>query len=173
MDIKTCKLLAQYNQTANQKMDDKIRNLSDTQWNREFSGYFKTIKQLSGHIYISDYGWLKRFGQFRDFQYYKDPLFDQNLTYGSQPFDAIADYISKREELDQKLIMLIDELTESDLEKTISFKNTKGETVSKNVGGSILHLFNHQTHHRGMISLYLDMMGINNDFSGLLALVGS
>jgi uncharacterized damage-inducible protein DinB len=65
----------------------------------------------------------------------------------------------------------MDELTENDLEKTISFANMKGETVSKNVGGSILHMFNHQTHHRGMISLYLEMMGIDNDFSSLLPLI--
>ena len=171
MDIKTCRLLAQYNQVANQKMDDKIRLLSNAQWNQEFTGYFKTIKQLCSHIYISDYTWLKRFGKFRDFQFTKDPLFDQDLTYGSQPFNDIADYLLKREELDKKLIMLIDELAESELEKTISFANMKGETVGKNVGGSILHLFNHQTHHRGMISLYLDMMGIDNDFSGMLPLV--
>jgi uncharacterized damage-inducible protein DinB len=67
--------------------------------------------------------------------------------------------------------MFTDEIAESDLEKIISFANTKGEIVNKNVGGSILHIFNHQTHHRGMISIYLDMMGIDNDFSGLLQLV--
>jgi uncharacterized damage-inducible protein DinB len=171
MDIKTCKLLAQYNLVANQKMDDKIRTLSNAQWNRDFAGYFKTINQLCGHIYIGDYSWLKRFSQFRDFRFIKDPLFDQNLTYGSQPFDSIADYILKREALDNKLILFTDELAASDLEKTISFANMKGETVSKNVGGSILHIFNHQTHHRGMISLYLEMMGIDNDFSSLLPLV--
>lgn len=171
MDIKTCKLLAQYNQVANKKMDNIIRNLSEAQWNQEFTGYLKTIKQLCSHIYISDYSWLKRFGQFSDFQFIKDPLFDQNLNYGSQPFDDIADYISKREKLDKKLIMFTDEIAESDLEKTISFANTKGEKISKNVGGSILHLFNHQTHHRGMVSIYLDMMQIDNDFSGLLPLV--
>ncbi len=171
MDIKTCRLLAQYNQVANQKMDDKIRTLSSAQWNQEFTGYFKTIKQLCGHIYISDYSWMKRFDKFRDFRFIKDPFFNGTLTYTSQPFDDIADYLLKREELDKKMVLFINELAESELEKTISFANMKGETVSKNVGGSILHLFNHQTHHRGMISLYLDMMGIDNDFSGLLQLV--
>jgi uncharacterized damage-inducible protein DinB len=171
MDIKTCKLLAQYNQVANQKMNNIMRNLSEAQWNQEFTGYFKTIPQLCSHIYISDYSWLKRFGQFRDFNYIKVPLFDQSLTYGSQPFGDLADYISKRDELDKRLIMLADEITENELAKTISFKNMKAETVTKNIGGSILHLFNHQTHHRGMISLYLDMMKIDNDFSSLLPLV--
>lgn len=98
-------------------MDSIIRNLSEAQWNREFAGYFKMIKQLCNHLYIGDYNWLKRFGQFRNFQYIKDLLFDQNLNYSSKPFDDIADYILKREELDKKLIMLTDELTESDLEK--------------------------------------------------------
>jgi len=152
-------------------MNGNIRALSSAQWNQEFAGYFKTIKQLCSHIYIGDYTWMKRFGLFRDFRFIKDPFFDRTLNYGSQPFDDVADYLLKREELDRKMIVFADELAESELERTISFANMKGETVSKNVGGSILHLFNHQTHHRGMISLYLDMMGIENDFSGLLPLV--
>ena len=154
MDVNTCKLLAQYNQLANQKMDNIIRNLSDTQWNREFTGYFKTIMQLCSHIYVGDYGWLKRFGKFRDFQFIKDSLFDQNLIYSSKPFNDIAGYISKRDELDNKLIMLTNEITESDLGKIITFANSKGEMINKNVGGSFLHMFNHETHHRGMVSIY-------------------
>ena len=171
MDIKSCKLLAQYNQLTNQKVNGFLRNLGEAQWSREFTGYFKTIPQLCSHVYISDFNWLKRFGRFRDFQYFKDPLFDQDLKYGSELFAGVADYIAKREALDKKLIMLIDELSEGDMDKNISFTNPKGETISKNVGGSLLHLFNHQTHHRGMISLYLDMMQIQNDFSSLLPLV--
>jgi uncharacterized damage-inducible protein DinB len=171
MDIKTCRLLALYNQTANLKMHGLIRTLTDAQWNQEFTGYFKTIRQLCTHIYVSDYNWLKRFGRFRDFQYIEDPLFSQNLDYSSHPFDGIAEYIAKREELDKKLIALAGELAEKDLEKNITFTNTKGETISKNAGGSLLHMFNHETHHRGMISLYLDIMKVENDFSGLLPLI--
>ncbi len=95
MDIKTCRLLAQYNQTANQKMDGLIHTLTDAQWNQEFTGYFKTIKQVCTHIYISDYNWLKRFGQFGNFQYIKDPLFAQNLNYSSHPFDGMPGTLRK------------------------------------------------------------------------------
>jgi uncharacterized damage-inducible protein DinB len=171
MDSKTCRLLALYNQTANQKMDGLIRTLTEAQWNQEFTGHFKTIKQLCTHIYISDYNWLKRFSRFRDFQYTKDPLFAQDLSYSSHPFGGNAEYIAKREELDKKLTALAGELVESDLGINITFTYIKGETVSKNAGGSLLHMFNHQTHHRGMVSLYLEMMKIDNDFSSLLPLV--
>jgi uncharacterized damage-inducible protein DinB len=171
MDIKTCKLLAQYNQITNQKMNAIIRNLSHAQWNQEFEGYFKSIKQVCSHIYVADHNWLKRFGHVRDFHFIRDPLFDQNLSYSSDPFDTIDDYILKREQLDKKLMVFVEEIIESDLEKILSFRNTKGEIVNRNFGGSILYVFNHQTHHRGMISIYLDSMKIDNDFSSLLSLV--
>ena len=35
----------------------------------------------------------------------------------------------------------------------------------------VAHMFNHQTHHRGQISLYLDILGKKNDFSGIAPLV--
>ncbi len=152
-------------------MNAAIGHLTESQWNQEFPGYFKTISQLCSHIYVSDYNWLKRFRLFRDIPFLKDPLLDRNLTNDSRPFDNVADYVSKRETLDRMLVLLIDELTEVDMGKTISFTNPRGEKVSKNVGGSILHIFNHQTHHRGMISAYLDLMKIDNDFSSLLPLV--
>ncbi len=171
MDIKSCRLLAKYNQTANQKMNGVIRSLSEAQWNQAFPGFYKTIPQLCIHIYVSDFNWLKRFGQYREFAYFKDPLFGQTVTYDSNPFTGIADYIAKREQADAKLILLMDELTEGDMDGIITFVNPRGEKTSKNVGGSILHLFNHQTHHRGMISLLLDMLGKDNDFSSLLMMV--
>ncbi len=166
MDVKTCRLLAQYNQTINQKMNALIRTLSSSQWNQEFGGYFTSIKLLCRHLYIGDFNWLKRLSQL------KDPLFDQDLNYSSSPFEDIDDYLSKREELDKRFIMFAEEIAESDLEKAVSFRNSKGELVTKNFGGTVLSMFNHQTHHRGMISLYLDCMKIDNDFSSLLPLVG-
>ncbi len=171
MDIKTCMLLAQYNQATNQKMNALIRTLSKAQWEQELGGYFKSIKLVCSHIYISDFNWLKRFRQLKDFRFSKDSLFDQELSYASSPFESMDEYVSKREELDTKLIMLAEEIVESDLDKILSFKNIKGASVSKNFGGSVLSMFIHQTHHRGMISLYLDMMKIDNDFSSLLPLV--
>jgi uncharacterized damage-inducible protein DinB len=31
----------------------------------------------------------------------------------------------------------------------------------------LLHVFNHGTHHRGMIAAYLDLLGIENDYSAM------
>ncbi|MCL2722457.1 MAG: hypothetical protein FWD47_14095 [Treponema sp.] len=37
--------------------------------------------------------------------------------------------------------------------------------ISTAIYMEITHVFNHQTHHRGMISLYLEMLGKENSFS--------
>ncbi len=171
MDIKTCRFLAQYNEKTNQKMNSLIRNLSNSQWNLEFAGYFRNIKQLCSHIYIADYNWLKRFGQLRDFRFIQESLFNEVLNYSSNPFSDPDDYISKREKLDKKLIQFVEEVTERDLGAMLSYKNAKGEMQNKNFGGLILSVFNHQTHHRGMIAVYLDSMKIENDFSSMFQLV--
>jgi uncharacterized damage-inducible protein DinB len=49
----------------------------------------------------------------------------------------------------------------------LTYKNWAGQEQSKNYGGLILHVLNHATHHRGMVALYLDMLGVENDFSNL------
>jgi uncharacterized damage-inducible protein DinB len=52
-----------------------------------------------------------------------------------------------------------------------SFWDFKGVDQDREFGGLVLHVFNHETHHRGMIALYLDMLGKANDFSNLVHLL--
>ena len=58
-------------------------------------------------------------------------------------------------------------LKEEDFVKDLTFTDSHGLEYSKNMGFLILHMFNHQTHHRGMISVYLDELKMNNDFSNI------
>jgi uncharacterized damage-inducible protein DinB len=82
----------------------------------------------------------------------------------------MSDYADKRNVLDRVLLRLSEELTEDDMDKRLIFTNAKGETHDRPVGGCLLHLFNHQTHHRAMVSLYLEFLGKANDYSGLYQL---
>lgn len=171
MDIQTCSLLARYNQHANNEMNLLIAKLESDQWDREFGGYFKSIKELCNHVYLADFNWLKRFGRLRSFDYIKDSLFDRDLAFGTIPLVEIREYLQKREELDMKLIRFTNEVRQDDLGMPLSYSDSQGVQHTRNFGGLIVHVFNHQTHHRGMISVYLDMMHIHNDFSNVLPLV--
>jgi uncharacterized damage-inducible protein DinB len=50
-------------------------------------------------------------------------------------------------------------------------QNLSPEEWTRDMGGLILHVFNHGTHHRGMIALYLDQMKRSNDFNGIMAVL--
>lgn len=171
MDTKTVKLFAEYNGKTNQAMNRLVEGLAPEQWDHAFSGYYPTIHALCNHLYVSDVSWLKRFGNHRPFHYLEDPLFQVQLTLSSQVLADQRDYLAKRAILDGKIAALAGEVTDDDLAATLTYQNFRGVEQRRNLGGLILHMFNHGTHHRGMISLYLESLGIANDYSSLFHLV--
>jgi len=164
-------LLTKYNSKVNQDMNVHISKLAPDQWDHEFEGYYKTIHSLANHLYVSDFNWLKRFGKLRHFAYQDDSLFGIELVLSSVPFVTIAEYLCKRQQLDDLFLRFAEEVANEDLGKNLTYKNFRGIEQTKNFGGTLLHLFNHQTHHRGMISLYLDSLGIENDYSNLVSMI--
>ena len=171
MDLKTIRFLADYNQITNENMNVLISNLSDEQWINKLGGYFNSIRSLCNHLYISDFNWLKRFSLLRHFEYVKDTLFSQELRFGSHAIDDKKEYIQKRRELDGYLKRFVEEVREEDLGKYLRYKDSHGDEHNQEFGLLILHVFNHQTHHRGMISLYLEEMYIENDYSNIMDII--
>jgi uncharacterized damage-inducible protein DinB len=167
----TFKLLAKYNSHVNVEMNKHIAQLNEDEWEKVFDGFYKNIKALCNHIYIADCNWLKRFALLRPFKYLDNPVLAASYSWDTNVFDSINDYLNRRSELDQLINSLVDEINQDDLNRSIKYKNWKGEMEEHNIAGILLHIFNHQTHHRGMISLYLEFVGKENDYSSLVKLV--
>jgi len=167
MVIETVQLFARYNAATNKKMNNIISGLAVDQWRKEFAGFFKSVEALCSHLYIADFNWLKRFSGLRSFSYIKASLFHEDITFDRIPFGSVEEYISMRDELDDQLTGFADELRNDDLAMDLKYRDSRGNEFAKNFGGLIMHMFNHQTHHRAMISLYLEEMGIANDYSNL------
>jgi len=165
MEILNFNLLAKYNKTTNELMNNIIKELTEDEWNQEFNGYFKSIHELNSHIYICDFNWLKRFKYLREFIVLRNNVFKKDYLFTETIFKNISEYILLRTELDKILIDYINELIEEDLEKYLEFTNSKRIKMERKMKSLITHVFNHQAHHRGMISLYLEMLGKENSFS--------
>jgi uncharacterized damage-inducible protein DinB len=170
MDIETVALLAKYNAHANREMGRIMAALSPEEWNREFQGYFKSVSALCSHIVWGDILWLHRFMQVKDFSFAKDGILAKDHPAGTAPFSSVEEYFEERLKLDDIFLSVSGELRQGDLSSMLSFTNMKGEKHTHKLGGLLLHCFNHQTHHRAMISLYLEFMGKPNDYSGLYQL---
>jgi uncharacterized damage-inducible protein DinB len=176
-------LLGNYNKEANNTLNSIIKNFTEDQWKRQFSGYYKSIYEICSHIYFWDLIDLKRFRLLRDFVSLTDENvgkdFSNNLNEYLQlknelnkKFLNINDYIDLRINLDNITTDFINELMEIDIESVLKyttpegkFKPENGLFFEKKMSGLLIHHFDHGTHHRGMISVYLDMIGIENDFS--------
>ena len=169
MDTKTIRLLARYNAGANKEMDKILSSLSGEEWDRDMKGFFPSIHSVCSHLYVCDVNWLIRFKEYKPFRAPSGPLFNAMLPWRETLFSSMDEYLKKREPLDAVYIDFSKELEDSDLGQPFSYLDSHGTKHTHGLGDCALHVFNHQTHHRGMIALYLDILGKDNDFNSLIA----
>jgi uncharacterized damage-inducible protein DinB len=159
---------AKTNKTTNELMNNVIEKISEEEWKKEFTGYYKSIYELCSHIYSVDFNWFKRFIQTCDFDISNKEFFGKDFiperVFTKEIFKNINDYIQMRKELDEIIIEFIEKLTENDLEKILRIDDSDGNVFELKLGSTVYYMFNHQIHHRGMISLYLDMLGKENEY---------
>ncbi|AEF82431.1 DinB family protein [Leadbettera azotonutricia] len=168
MQKDTFTLLAKYNKAANKAMDNIIKTLNADEWGKNLGGYFESVRGLCSHLYICDFNWLKRFSKLRSFSALGAPIFSRDpYSFKETLFEDINEYLAKRPELDEKIVAFIDETSETDLSANLKYTDSSGTAYERNFSGLLLHFLNHDTHHRGMISVYLEILGHENDFNGI------
>ena len=167
MQKDTLILWANYNKAVNKKMDDIIKTLSPEQWDKNLGGFFKSVRGLCSHLYICDFNWLKRFSKLKSFAVFSETFFSREpYAFSEILFENMGEYLEKRPVLDEKIMAFANELEDGDLNKLLKYTDSKGNAYERAFGGLVMTSFNHDTHHRGMISLYFEMLGLENDFSG-------
>jgi len=159
-------LWAKYNKTVNEKMNETIIKLKPEEWNKNLGGYFKSVRGICSHIYICDFNWLKLFSRLRDFTVLKETFFTgKRYSTSDILFEDIKDYLAERPLLDEKIITFVNELVYGDLNTFLECPDSHGGVNKRIFGGLLMQFFNHDAHHRGMISLYLELLGHKNNFS--------
>jgi uncharacterized damage-inducible protein DinB len=174
MQKDTFTLFAKYNKAVNEAMNGIIKTLTAEEWNKPLGGFFESVRGLCSHLYICDFNWLKRLSKLRDFTVFTDPgmspkgeSFFTREPYSFQEvlFPDMAEYLSKRPLLDSKILAFANELSDGDTNALLKYTDSEGKLYERNFGGLLMQCLNHDTHHRGMISLYLELLGRENDFS--------
>lgn len=165
-------LFVRYNQASNEKMNGIIKTLNAEDWDKNLGGHFKSVRELCSHLYIADFNWLKRFSKLRKFETFGDPLFNRELfSFSEILFGDMNEYLTKRTALDKIMILFAAELSEADLSSSLKYTDSSGKEYERVMNSLLLHWLNHETHHRGMISVYLELLGKENDFNSLAAVL--
>jgi uncharacterized damage-inducible protein DinB len=162
--------LAKYNGSVNQSIIELLKPLDKEKIMMKTKAYYPSIFETLIHNFFADLNWLKRYGGvFKESKALSNRMVSSDQKVLRQEFDS--DYtklFQYRKETDEVMIQFVNELDEAKLNSVIKYKNYKGEDQEQELWKPLLHWFNHHTHHRGQISVLLDMVGVDHDYSSLL-----
>lgn len=165
--------MAAYNAWMNTSVYGAAATLPEEQLHADRGAFFGSIFGTLNHIAVGDRIWLSRFADHPDCHPALDPIraLPRPTTLDYPLAADFAGLLAQRKELDAIISGLADELTEADLTHVLVYASTKGVVSKKRFDSLLMHLFNHQTHHRGQASTLLSQAGVDIGPTDLLLLI--
>ncbi len=146
IDARYCQLMAEYNAWMNDKVYVTCASLPTEVLIEDQGAFFKSIYLTLNHIAYSDLAFLSRFTG--------EP--SQAPPLGKDLFGSFEGLRTEREKLDRRLSSWAASLTGEWLAQSLTYVSKvdgRKRTVPRWV--LVTHLFNHQTHHRGQVTMLL------------------
>lgn len=151
--IEYCKTLARYNRWQNQALYAAAATLPDGTRKRNMGAFFKSIHGTLNHIMVADRLWLDRF----------EGLTSSITALNEELYSDFDELTRQRVHCDDRLDRFVATLTETRINATISYRRMSGggEAMTKPVALILMHIFNHQTHHRAQAGTLLMQCGVD------------
>lgn len=144
--------LAQYNRWMNDKLYELCASLPDEERKRDRGAFFRSIHGTFNHILWGDHAWMSRFtGGPR-------PV----AKAGEYPYDDFVELRAARRAMDEAISAWAQGLTPEWLASDFQWTSAMdGKMHHRPTWVLAMHLFNHQTHHRGQVTTLLKQAGID------------
>lgn len=160
---------AESNRRVNRALLDLLATDGGRLYGRGSPGYYRSIKDILYHVLDVDLSWLSDLRPVADSRIYGDRLFEGlSEVVAPNPYRTLAEFDAARSHLDDLIVEFCAGLSPAQLAAKIPYRSREGKEGGRPVWQVLLHVFNHQTHHRGQISQLLDEAGVENDFSNII-----
>lgn len=141
MTPETLQTMARYNAWANRRLYEACSRLPEDAIARPCPSFFGSILATLNHALVGDMLWMGRF--------------TGDESHGIKGLDQIlhADFGRlgrAREEMDVRIVTFF-EAPLGDLEALFAYRIIAGQETATPLGLTMLHMFNHATHHRGQV----------------------
>ena len=139
------RLLARNNAYANERLYEACCQLDQQAFEAERTGFFPSIRETLNHNWEVD-------------RYYVDALREdgQGLKVFNTPHLETANSLwDAQEKVDRNLIAFCDGLSETDLDRKVAQDRGRNSMMHETIANTLLHLFQHQIHHRGQVHAML------------------
>jgi uncharacterized damage-inducible protein DinB len=162
-------LLATYNAAMNGQLYAAAAKLPQDLLRADRKAFIGSLLGTLNHLVAGDTIWLRRFvghpSSFPSLLAMAAIPAPPSLSHlYSENLDAL---LALRLRLDAIILALAAEVTNGDLAQPLCYRNSRGE-CRKQFGSLLLHLFNHQTHHRGQASTLLSQSSVDIGVTDLL-----
>jgi uncharacterized damage-inducible protein DinB len=155
--------LARYNRWMNDKLFVVAAGLSDEERKRDLGAFFGSVHGTLNHILLADRIWLGRFGAGARVQ---------PSSMGQELYADFGELRDARERTDDAIDAYVAGLDDASLAGPVTYPRGAIE-VEHPLWYAVLHLFNHQTHHRGQVTTLLMQLGRDPGVTDLIALLRS
>lgn len=141
----------EYMYWATQRYFAVAEGLTEEQLHRLQGHSWGDVHATLVHMMSSEWMWLQRW----------------NGTSPKAPLDK-ADYptlaaLKQRwGEMEREMRSFIEAQTEESLQKPVTYSNTRGETFHVPLWQMMVHVVNHETHHRGELAAMFALMGVEH-----------
>jgi len=139
-------MLAGYNEWANRRLYDAAADLADADYRADHGAFFGSVHGTLNHLLVGDRVWMHRFtGEGPSPTRLDEILYD----------DFVGLRAARRAE-DARIMAYVASLAQADLDGTIRYRTiSKPADIEQELKLALLHVFNHQTHHRGQVHCLL------------------
>jgi uncharacterized damage-inducible protein DinB len=148
MTITQFRQLAAYNRWANARLYAAALDLSDQGYRLHIGVFFGSLHGTLNHLLLTDRIWLKRLTGEGDHPDHLDAIL----------YEDRAELTRARIAEDNRLMAVVDRYDDAALAGLHGYKTTSGMPQSQVLADILLHLFNHQTHHRGQAHACLSIL---------------
>jgi uncharacterized damage-inducible protein DinB/quinol monooxygenase YgiN len=143
--------LAAYNSWMNDRIFSVSAELSDEERKRDLGAFFKSVHLTLNHLLLADQAWLQRFRGL--------PV--TMISPAQELFDDFASLRAARRSMDDDIeAWVAHDLSAAWAAQPFAFYSVAyGKDRVIPGWAAVVHLFNHQTHHRGQVTALLKQLG--------------
>ena len=145
--------MARYNRWQNRSLMTAADTLTDVERWRDRGAFFRSIAETLNHILWDDRIWLAR---LQGDEATASEIGSRH-PYTDAPRDW-SDYTRDRVALDDRIVDWADRLTDANFERSVPWMRGD-QAVETRFGFNLVHMVNHQTHHRGQVHAMLTAAG--------------
>lgn len=142
--------LAEYNIWATNRLIQSLESIRDEDFYKDVGLYFKSIAGTLNHLLVGEhYLWYSRF---------KDGVSPQ-IALDTMIHTEKAVLLNELQQKSVNWISFIDQIDETTLEGNLTYKRVSGQELTLPYVATLMHVFNHGTHHRGQITAAVTALG--------------